>query len=172
MADLSKVLMALALGSTVLHPEGHFLAGEDARLKEPVSIDYFDRTEKWRTSNRRADTKITAGGFEYQDSIAKALKQGDWESGRAMEVANSIYKLLYPYTVAHITSGRTHDKTGDVGALERLSGNPYTQEMLIASALAGFVPKNPKRDWSLDFVTPGGIPSLMFTMETDFLGGK
>lgn len=167
MADLANTLKYLALSTAFLHPEGHQQAGEDVRLQRPVDIDYKNLTESWpASSNKKAETIVQGGGFTSVDAMVEALKKSNPKEGRNFEIANSVQKLAYPFVVEAL-GGRFKYPQGDIGAMKALSGNPHVDKMLIASALAGFIPN---KDWSLNFQTPGGVPSLMFSMPTDFLG--
>lgn len=152
MADFSLQDLALSLAlQTGMHPYGHVGAG--AQLDVPVDIDWRTRTEKWNTPDRRKDAEINAGGFALQDLMASLM--GTPEAS----TANALYKIGY-------MSGLTLPKgtQGDIKNLERLSGNNATEALVALSILGDLIKaKNPKSNWSTQFIAPEGAPGLQFT---------
>jgi hypothetical protein len=167
--DISKLLAAL-VASAGVHTGGHIQEGAERGI--PMSV--HQATEVWREKkhpdnmpgNRWGipyenpdlanESAIHGAGFAAQDKLKNAVDTPE------ANVATGFYKALYPFT-QKIAPGQGV-RGGDIGGMERASGNKYVGEMVAASAihdlLKGFgVLKN---KGNLNFKTVNGTPALLY----------
>lgn len=149
---LQEFLQAYALVSGA-HTAGHF--NEASKQGLPISLDTKTFTENWGTptSDRNA-ARMHGAGFEAQDNITRPMND------KAINLANALYKALYASGVTLAGSNMKSD--GDIGATTEKSGNKYTRELVLASALSDLMKSQQSNpNMGLRFHVTDGAPGLM-----------
>ena len=151
--NLGELIQAYALVSG-LHTAGHF--NEAGRQGLPITLDTKTFTENWQTPSSNSNSaRMNGAGFETQDRITPMM------NSRAMDLANALYKALYASGLTF--AGNNFNQGGDIRATESDSGNKYTKELVLASALSDLIrSKQDNPNWNMRFHVTDGAPGLMF----------
>jgi hypothetical protein len=151
--DLKNLGLALAISSGV-HSLGHDVTANEVGI--PLSIDWKNRVENWNpyAGTPQDQARIHAGGFAGQDLLAEMLG-GDYRTGAGLYKLGYLSRLTLP-------KGYNGQKIeGDVNSVERLTGNKYYSQMLLADALSDIFFDTNKQSISTK-VTDSGTPVLMY----------
>ena len=189
--DYEKLLAALiAQGS---HTGGHFVQAEtpdDPMRDAPVGLDVrhmietgMDSPDNWQAPKKgdlyaglrmshadyladknRKEAELHGAGFEFQDKIRNMIE--DPELQKSVSVMNALIKAGFlAGAVDKVTQGKASYKGGDVGALEKTSGNRHTKDLVMASALYDlYKSRNPGGDVSFGFDVIDGAPGARATL--------
>lgn len=162
--NLLDLISAYAITAGAVHPHGH--VAEGYRNDVPMRIDYRSGTEKLskQMPDRMTATQIHGAGFEAQDDIKNAM--ADPKAKSEMSIANALYKALYLSGIPD-KFAKGMDQGGDIGAMEKTSGNNHLREILTASMLADLIAyKYPNKNWDVGFSTFGtGQPGLKLNVK-------
>ena len=172
-------LLAAYLISQGAHTGGHF--AEAQRQNVPISLDTRNLAEDWTVpfpkdlaskpdpryaalyesapdqmkDYRRKESMMNGAGFVQQDQ-ARDMFSGDTKSNVA--TMNAILKALYLSGAADKFSNVGYKK-GDIGGMEKASGNQNTKALLAASILGDiYAAQNPNSNWSYNFDVIDGSP--------------
>jgi len=158
--DIEKLIAAGLFSSLAAHPYGHI--AEASKEGRPASVDYRTGTESYNDEGLSPEKKanIHGAGFEMQDRMANAMDSPE------MHGFNAVYKTLFPYIVDKMGSAIPG---GDIGGMERSSGNKYIKPILGASAFYdAYKAMHPDNNVNVGFSTFGkGTPGLMATVPID-----
>ena len=145
--DFKKLAAALALSAGAVHPLGH--VSEGGKRGVPMRVDYKNMVENWQGEPRSAgdEAAIHGAGFKAQDDVARALE--DKDSREAAYLANAILKGGYAAGVADkMAKGMTSG--GDIGGMERASGNRLTRPLVGFSAVMDLIKsQRPEQTWDI-----------------------
>lgn len=176
--DAVSLFQALAMAQAA-HTGGHFV--EASRKDMPMSLDAKNFVEWWGQAPNGPKFQINeatgkpeqvpgglssldrssihGAGFSFQDLMEQA--QNDPEKRKNMALANAIIKGLYLSGAPNKIS-KEMIAGGDIGGMERESGNKDTKGLLALSLLADLYKyNNPNSNVDLRFVTPNGAPGVM-----------
>ena len=174
MADIKGFLQALTALS-LIHPYGHVQYGDTHGT--PTSIDWGKQTEVRDTNdagrpvvidpehpgqieNAHSDVNDVgwnSAGFGIQDKLTRATS--GTPDNENMHLANAAYKMAYVLGLPRLTAAGENMATpnGDIGEMERISGNKYTRHLLGFAALADLIKsQRPEQTWD---VSAGPMPN-------------
>ena len=141
---------AVAQGS---HTGGHF----DQAAKQGIPIKLEGIVEKWNQPDVRKNTDIDGAGFQLQDSVANSV------DNKNINLANALIKIGYLLDTPAMLD-KNLAGYGDIRNMERESGNPHVDKMILATALSDLMKyNNPEQKWSIGFSTFGtGQPGIVY----------
>lgn len=125
--DFLQLALAALASSGVVHPGGHVQSGNENGV--PTKIDYrnFIENRDGAFKNTADETAWNGAGFAAQDKFKDAVNNPE------LDLVTGVSKLFYPMLQKRLAPMGVQG--GDIGEMERVSGNKHVGEMVAASAL-------------------------------------
>jgi len=157
--DFKELAAALALSAGAVHPLGH--VSEGGKRGVPIRVHYKNMAEHWQKEPKNAgdEAAIHGAGFQAQDDVARAIE--DKDTREAAYLANAILKGGY---AARVTDKLGKNVSGgDIGGMERVSGNRLTRPLVGFSAIMDLIKsQRPEQTWDVSAGPVGeSIPNPM-----------